>query len=162
MQPYGASPGQPPKKGTSTLTIVLIILGGIVVLGLGTCAVCVGVVRHETKELAAAIRDGGGLVTESPPEVKAALLGPKSAYVGTWTGTTGGSLAIESSGRISIDKHGQGSNRTTLSGLPIAAFQGDDIVLREIVVITLHVTHAPHPVGGHQEMIVDGVTYTRP
>jgi hypothetical protein len=159
MQPYGAGP--PPKKGMSTLTIVLIIFGVLAVLGLGTCAVCVGVVSHETKMVANAIREGGALLIESPPEVKDALAGAKSAYVGAWKGKNGSSIVIDPNGHIKLDQHGTGSQRTSME-LPIAAFMGDDIILREIVVITLRVSKPPHAESGHQEMVVDGIVYSRP
>lgn len=48
--PYGQQPGyppqgyaQPPKKGTSPIVIVLAVLGGLVVLMFGSCAICVGI-----------------------------------------------------------------------------------------------------------------------
>lgn len=41
MQGYG--PPQQPKKGTSPLVIVLAVIGGVMVLGVGSCVVCVGI-----------------------------------------------------------------------------------------------------------------------
>jgi hypothetical protein len=146
----------------STLNIVLIVIGSFVVLGLGTCALCVSVAGHEAKKFAAAMQDGGALVLESPPEVKAALAGAKSAYVGSWTSTTGSALVIEPSGHMRVDRRGAGVRGATNVELPIAAFQGDDIIAKAIVTITLHVSVPPHAVDGHQEMTVDGTPFTRP
>ena len=51
---YGAPP--PPKKGMSGLTIALIVVGGLAVLGFGSCAVCVGVGAYAGNQAATAPR----------------------------------------------------------------------------------------------------------
>src|ERR1022692_4533640 len=75
QQPYGGYPQapMPPKKGMGALGIVLIILGVLFVLGIGTCVGGYFWVKGKVSDLV----DSGALDLVSPPAVTAALAGPK-------------------------------------------------------------------------------------
>lgn len=121
-------PGQAPKKGMSTLAIVLIIGGVVLVLGIGTCAAGAVWLGHKAKEVTENLADGG-LILVSPPEVVAELAGPKKDYVGTWTSESGKStLDINPDGNFKLVQDERGS-KETLSA-PIAAFAGSDLEVR--------------------------------
>ena len=152
-------PGVAPKKGMSTLTIVLIIAGVALVLGLGTCiggAVWFG---HQVTGVKDNLADGG-LVLVAPPAVVAELAGPKKDYVGSWSTASGKStLDIKDDGSLKLVQDEKGS-KETLSA-PIAAFVGNDMEIRVGLVIKLEVTEPPHQANGHWEMTVRGMKLSR-
>jgi hypothetical protein len=150
QQPY-----QAPKS--NTLKIVLITLGVLLVGGVGSCAACAYFVGSAGKDLVQSIADGGGFIVAAPPEVTAALAGAKKDYVGDWTGAGGSALRIGEDGEFSIVKKENGNS--SVNGV-IAAFEGDNIVLKMMVKMTYKVT-PPKKVGAGFEMVVDGVTYKR-
>ena len=156
MTQPSAAPGTPPKKqGMSPIAIVLIILGSLFLLGVGTCAAG----AFWLKGKAEALVDGGGLVLVSPPEVKSALAGPKKAYVGDWHGEDS-HLAIDADGNVKFEKHGAGGSNQTYTA-PVAAFVGNDIELKIMINVIIKVTRPPHQVGDHWEMTADGIAFTR-
>lgn len=146
----------------STLAKVLIVIGVVALLGVGTCVGAGFFLVNKASDVVADLADGGGktLVLVSPPEVKAALAGPKAAYVGAWRGAGGDfSLDIEADGALRFAKKSGGSDSNV--NAPIAAFRGDNIELKAFLTVTLHVTEAPHKVGDHWEITVDGVKMQR-
>jgi hypothetical protein len=153
-------PGSPPaKKGMSTLSIVLLILGGLFLTLLGTCAAGLFWLKGKAEGVMSEIQDGGGMVLASPPEVKEALAGPRKDYVGTWTEDGGSELFIDADGNLRWEKRHGGMNQTITA--PIAAFAGDDIEVKVMIKVVLKVSRPPHPFGDHWEMTVDGVPLTR-
>lgn len=143
----------------STLAKVLLALGVVLALGLGTCVGGVLWLGKKAEKALAEATDGGGLVISSPADVTAALAGPKKAYVGTWRSKKGSVLEIDATGQMSFAKHEGGTNSTT--NAPIAAFAGDDFKVRVFVEVTFHVARPPHQVGDHWEMTVDGIEFER-
>jgi len=159
-QPYGAPPQPPPKKGMSTLAIVLMVLGGIFLLGLGTCVAGAFWLKNKTEGVMSELADGGGgIILVSPPAVKAELAGPKKAYVGAWHGSGGNSLVIDAEGNLKLEKHKGGGNESW--NAPIAAFSGSDMEIKVLVKVVIKVEKAPHKVGDHWEMTADGVAFER-
>jgi hypothetical protein len=61
-------PGPPPKKPTSALAIVLMIFGGLFVLGVGSCVVCVAVVSKAGHDVSApaTVAEAGPARAEAP------------------------------------------------------------------------------------------------
>jgi hypothetical protein len=159
MQSEGR-PAPEPKKGTSTLTIVLIVLGVLFVLGAGTCAVGAVLFQREAKKLGDDMSDGG-IVLVAPPEVTAALAGAKKDYLGNWRSRGGSTLAIDAAGNIRLEKDEDGDGVKENFEGPIARFDGNDIVMKVILTITLHVTEPPHPSGPGMEMTLDGIRFAK-
>ena len=163
MQPYGNPQQQyqqqQPKKGMSTLAIVLIVLGVLAVLGMGTCGLGALFLAHEAKGGVEQMTEGGALILSSPPEVTAALAGAKKDYVGSWVSAKGSTLDIREDGSLSLVKKEHGQNETM--NFPIAAFSGNNIEIKAFVVVTMNVTSPPHTVGDHMEMPLDGITFKR-
>jgi hypothetical protein len=116
-------------------------------------------VQRTAKTLAEDVKDGG-LVLVSPPEVRAELAGAKKDYVGSWTSSAGSSLKLDADGSLDFQKHEHGGGTETLK-VPVARFEGNDIVAKPFVTVRLHVTEAPHRVGEHYEMTVEGIHFTR-
>jgi hypothetical protein len=150
---------QPPPAGTApssnnTLKVVLIVLGALFVLGAGTCVGTCMYAKSKVTELAASIGEAG-VTLASPPEVRAALAGPKSDYLGTWSNGKGGVFEIAADGAFKFEKEG---GKTVA---PIAAFDGNNIVIKVLVTITFKIAVAPHRVGDHFELVMDGATFTR-
>ncbi len=158
--PQGGWPqqGPPPPKRTSALTIFLIILGVVLVLGGGTCAGLIMLARHGMKTVSDSIADGG-LVLVSPPAVTAALGKDKKSYVGTWTSSNGSKIAIVDDGSIEVVRK-KGSSSESVTDV-IAEFRGDDIVVKAVFELVVHVTKPPHQVGDHWEMTADDVEFQR-
>jgi hypothetical protein len=101
MQPYGGPQApMPVKKGMGALGIVLIVLGIVFVLGLGTCVGGYFWVKGKVSDLV----EGGALDLTSPPAVTAALAGAKKDYVGSWTSKKGSTLDIQSNGQMQYVK----------------------------------------------------------
>ncbi len=155
-------PGGPePKKGMSTLTIVLIVIGVLLVLVGGTCAVGVVLIGREAKKISDDLGEGG-LMLVAPPEVKADLAGSKKDYIGHWKSKKGSSITIDAEGDMKIDKDEDGDGmKESLQG-PIVRFSGNDIVQKPLITITTHVKEAPHKNGDHWEMIADDIHFSRP
>jgi hypothetical protein len=160
QQPYypPQQPMQPPpKKGMGALGIVLIILGVLFVLGLGTCIGGYFWVKGKVSELV----EGGAIDLTSPPAVTAALAGPKKDYIGNWKAKSGSSsLDIDSSGQMHYQKSRSGNNENI--NAPIGAFVGDDIEVHMLVKLTIRVTKAPNKKGAKWEMTADGIDFERP
>lgn len=149
-----------PKKGMSTLTIVLIVMGVLVVLVGGTCAVGVIAVQREAKKISDDLGDGG-LMLVSPPEVKTAVAGPKKDYVGHWKSKKGSSVRISADGEMVFEKDEDGDGMKEKLEAPIVAFAGNDIVQKPLITITTHVSEPPHQNGDHWEMTADGIHFSR-
>jgi hypothetical protein len=180
MQPYGGYPPQqpppgypqqpppgypppqqplPPKKGMSAVAIVLIVLGVLALLGIGTCAAGILWVRSNANSIMAGLVDGGGFVLTSPPAVTAELAGAKKDYVGAWRSAQGSTLDIDAAGNMTFAKEENGVKKNLAA--PIAEFHGDDIVIKVGLPILVRVTRPPHAVAGHWEMTADGLTLER-
>ncbi len=157
--PQGYPP--PQKQGMSTLAKVLLVFGVLAMLGIGTCAAGAFWLKGKATEVAESLADGGGgsIVLVSPPEVKAALAGPKAAYVGAWRGTGTNALDIGADGMMRFVK-GEGRSDSTMNA-PIAAFRGNDIEMKAFITVTMKVSEAPHQVGDHWEMTVDNIKLQR-
>lgn len=154
------TPQTPPqKKGLSGLAIALIIIGILLVLGMGTCAVGVYFVKKEANKLTEGMADGGGLMLESPAEVKAAIAGDKKDYVGSWKSARGSTLDIDADGNFKL-VYDEGGVKETLTA-PIAAFRGNDIQIRVFVTITVAVSSPPQRVGDHFTMTAKGTKFER-
>jgi hypothetical protein len=66
--PQGYPPQPPPKKGMSGAMIALLVLGGIVVLGFGSCVVCVGLAGNAArKNVEAAEKRDPSRTSTTPP-----------------------------------------------------------------------------------------------
>ncbi|MBX3230607.1 MAG: hypothetical protein KIT84_00205 [Labilithrix sp.] len=147
------------KKGLSTTAIVLIVVGVVFLLLLGTCAAAGIWVGHKVKDVKENIAEGG-LVLVSPPEVVSELAGPKKDYVGAWRSTSGKSaLDIAADGGIHF-KQDEGGSKQELTA-PIAAFKGDDILVRLGIDFTIAVTQPPKKSGTEWVMIARGITFHR-
>ena len=149
-----------PKKGMSTLTIVLIVIGVLLVLVGGTCAAGVILLQREAKKISDDLGDGG-LLLVAPPEVKADLAGARKDYVGHWKSKKGSSIIIDAEGEMKLDKDEDGDGMKESLQAPIVRFSGNDIVQKPLITITTHVTEAPHKNGDHWEMTADGIHFTR-
>lgn len=150
---------QAPKKGMSTTTIVLIVVGVLLVLVLGTCAAGAVWVGHKAKEIEKNIADGG-LVLASPPEVVADLAGPKKDYVGAWTSESGKStLVIQADGNFNMVLAEDGS--TEKINMAIAAFTGNDFEARAGLTFKVAVSEPPHQSRGHWEMTARKIHFHR-
>jgi hypothetical protein len=153
------APPAAPKKGMSTLTIVLIIVGVVAVLGIGTCAAGAVWLGNRAKEVSQGLADGG-LVLASPPAVVAELAGPKKDYVGSWTSVSGKStLDIEPDGTMKLVQDENGTKETLTA--PIGAFAGNDMEIRFGFTIKVNVSEPPHRAGAGWEMTVRNVTFRR-
>ena len=156
QQPYGAYPqAPPPKKGLGALGIVLIVLGVLFVLGLGTCVGGYFWVKTKVSDLV----EGGSLDLAAPAAVTSALAGPKKDYVGSWRSKKGSVLDVDAAGHLHYEKAEGGSSEKL--DAPIGAFVGDDIELHLIVKVTVHVTKPPHKKGTVWEMTADGIDFER-
>ena len=150
----------PRKKPMSALTIVLIIIG---VLALG----CAGVftagffwVKNKAEDLVAQAGDGGfGFVVSSPDQVRAELKGPRKDYVGHWRTDNGSTLDISSTGELAYNRIGEHGH--TSYTMPIAGFNGADIVCKAFITITIKVSQLPHEVDGKWEMVADDGKFHR-
>ena len=156
--------GQERGSGYRALAIVLIVVGVLGVLALGTCAVGAFWVKRKADAVVASIADGG-LVMVSPPAVKAELAGAKKDYVGAWASARGSTLDIDADGNMKLvkDEDGDGGSREAITA-PIASFRGDDIEVKLVVTLTIPVTVPPHRVGSpskHWEMTAKGVVFER-
>ncbi len=163
MDPIEPTPEQVPpprKKSVSALTIVLAVIGVMALLCVGAVGAGVFWVKGKAEKLVAQSADGGfAFVTESPPEVRAELAGPRRDYVGSWRSDEGSSIDIEENGALSYSK--VGGQRTTRYSLPIAAFNGDDIVCKAMLTLVIKVTEPPQEVNGRWQMVADGMTFHR-
>jgi len=152
-------PANAPKKGLSTLAIVLIVGAVVLVLGLGTCAAAAVWLGHKAKEVTENIKDGG-LVLASPPEVVAELAGSKKDYVGSWTSVSGKStLDIQPDGAMKLVQDERGTKETLAA--PIAAFVGNDIEIRFGIAFKVPISEPPHRAGAGWEMTARGITFRR-
>jgi hypothetical protein len=151
----------PKKQGMSPLAIVLIVLGSIFLVCVGTCAVGFFWLKGKAEGVMGELSDGGGgMVIASPPEVKAALAGPKKDYVGHWEGDNGSELVIDAAGNLNFQKRSASGTNENYN-VAIAAFAGNDIELKVFVKVTIRVTKAPRKVGDHWEMTADGISLSR-
>jgi hypothetical protein len=150
---------QPPQatKSNQTLKTVFIVLGVLFLLGMTTCIGTCMYAKGKVSEFAASIGDGG-LTLSSPEAVRDALAGPKKDYVGQWVNPKGTKFEIDADGSFKFEKS-EGSTSTT--NAPIAAFSGNDIVIKVFVTVTFKVSTPPHRVGDHMEMVMDGLIFTR-
>jgi hypothetical protein len=164
MDPTEPIPGQVPpprKKPVSALTIVVAVVGVMALVCVGAIGAGVFWVKGKAEKLVAQAADGGlAFVTESPSEVRTELAGPRSNYVGSWRSDQGSSLDIEEDGALSYSKVA-GRGTTTRYSLPIAAFDGDDIVCKAMLTLVIKVTEPPQEVGGRWQMVADGTTFYR-
>lgn len=142
----------------STLTIVLIVVGVLTVLLLGTCGVSAVLLGRKAKEVRENILDGG-LVLVAPEEVRAELAGSKKEYIGSWTSSRGSSLDIDADGNIKWVKD-EGGSKQTITAV-IGAFSGNDIVIKLGLDLKIVVSEPPHRVADHWEMTADRVTLRR-
>jgi hypothetical protein len=147
----------PPKKGMSTLTKVLLVLGVVFVLMLGTCGLGAVWLGKKAKEVTQNLSEGG-LVLAAPPEVREALAGPKKDYVGAWRSGPS-SIDIDADGNVKYVK-ASGASKESITA-PIAEFKGDSIVMRVGLVIEITVTEPPRRVGDHWEMKAQGKSWER-
>jgi hypothetical protein len=145
-------------SGYRALAIVLIVVGVIALIGLGTCAAGAFFVKRKVDRVAAGIADGG-LVLTSPPAVKAELAGPKKDYVGSWRSAAGSSLDIDPDGNMKYQKEEGGSKETITA--PIASFRGNDIEVKFGVTLTIKVEEPPELVGSTWQMKANGVAFER-
>ena len=155
-------PQQPPpqKKGMSPLAIVLIVVCVFAGLGLVTCGVAGYWASKKLEDVKESIGDGG-MIMIAPPEVSAALAGDKKNYIGAWQSKSGkSSLLITPAGQLSYSK-AETTTKENISGAAIAAFEGNDIVVKMIVTLRIKVTTPPHETGGKWEMVADGITFVR-
>jgi hypothetical protein len=160
MQPY-APPGPPPKKGIGTLGIVLIVIGIVAVVGIGACVGIAFWVKGKAEGIAAEVADGGALIAVSPPDVKAALAGPKKAYVGHWKSKKGSTLAIDADGNMDFEKDEDGDGQKEKIDAPIAAFVGNDMQVKIFVTLTVKVSDPPSNSSGTWKMRADGIELVR-
>jgi hypothetical protein len=158
---YGYEQPPPPKSGPSALTIILAVLGVLVLLAIGVCVALFFYIKREATRLVGEAIDGGGLVMASPAAVTSELAGAKKAYVGSWKSAHGSTLDIDASGYMDYEKDEDGDGNKESIKAPIAAFHGDDMEVKLVVTLTVHVTGAPHKVGDTWEMTADRVTLTR-
>jgi hypothetical protein len=157
---------QNPKKGMSTLAIVLIVVGVLLVLLVGTCGIAGYFVGRTVSEVKQNIADGG-IVLVAPPEVRAELeadAGAKKDFVGSWTSKSGKStLDIDADGNLKLVKD-EGGTKQTLAA-PIADFKDNNIRVRLGLDFVLVVSEPPHRVNGgvgdHWEMTADRITWER-
>ena len=148
------------KKGMSTLAVVLIVLGVVFLMGLGTCAASLFWLKGKAEGVLKELGDGGtGMVLASPPAVKAELAAGRKDYVGDWRSTGGSELRIDADGNFRFAK-GESAHNENYSGA-IAAFAGNDIELHILVKVVIKVSRPPHKVGDHWEMTADGIALTR-
>ena len=157
-QPYAQPPM--PKKGMSTWMIVLIIVGTLFLLVLGTCAAGVIWAERKASDFAKDMADGG-IVLVSPPAVTAELAGAKKEYVGSWESAKGSTMSIAANGNFIRELDEDGDRHKERTEAPIAAFVGDDMQVKLIVTLVFHVNAPPHQVSGVWHMKVDGVDYER-
>jgi hypothetical protein len=157
-QPYAQPPV--PKKGLSTGMIILIVVGVVFLLILGTCAAGVIWAERKASDFAKDMAEGG-VVLVSPPAVTSELAGAKKEYVGAWKSKKGSTMHIASSGNFlrELDEDGDGVKEKTEA--PIAAFVGDDMQVKLIVTLLFRVSEPPHQVSGVWHMKVDGIDYER-
>lgn len=148
-------------SGYRALAIVLIVVGVLGLVAMGTCAAGAFWVKRKADDVASRFADGG-LVMVSPPAVKAELAGPKKEYVGSWKSARGSTLDIDADGNMKLvkDEDGDGGSHEAITA-PIASFRGDDIELKLLVTITIPVTVPPHKTGPRWEMTAKGVDFTR-
>jgi hypothetical protein len=144
-----------PKKGMSTLAIVLIVLVVLLVLGAGTCIAGLYWAKGKVEQ---SIGEGG-LVLQSPPDVRAALAGPKKDYVGSWRSKRGSTLVIDSLGNLALETD-EGSTKEKLNA-PIAAFKGDDMEIHALVTIPIRVSSPPKCGADTCEMTAKGIKFER-
>jgi hypothetical protein len=149
-----------PKKGMTTLTIVLIVIGVLLVLLAGVCGLGVIAVQREAKKISDDIGDGG-IALVSPPDVTAALAGSKKDYVGQWKSKRGSALRIDADGRMLLEKDEDGDGIKEKVDGPIVSFSGNDIVQKPVITITTRVSVTPHQNGDHWEMTADGIDFSR-
>jgi hypothetical protein len=159
----------PPTKRTNSVKI-LVLVGAVLLAALGSCVT--GLFWLKAKA-------GGGTVVElvervmpitffAPSAVKAALAGPRKDYVGWWTAGEDVQLFIASDGNLKWERRqddptGRVPSYTVETiEAPIAAFAGDDIVVKLVFKKVLRVSRPPHEVGEHWEMTVEGVSLKRP
>lgn len=142
-----------------TGTILLIVGGVLLLLGLGTCAAGAIWVGHRAKEFKENIADGG-LVLVAPPEVVTELSDPKKDYVGAWTSESEKStLEIHSDGSFKLVQDERGT-KETLSA-PIAAFIGNDLEIRFGLSFKIAVAEPPHRANNRWEMTLRGIPFHR-
>jgi hypothetical protein len=150
---------QPPPQKSNTLKIVLIVFAALFVIGGASCAGCFFYGKSKLTELGENMADGG-LMLSSPKEVTDALDGPKKDYVGSWQSAAGSKVVIGQSGSFSIAMN-EGGDKKKMDGIAIAAFEGNNIVIKMIVKMTFVVNKAPNKAGAGAEMTLDGVTFTK-
>lgn len=154
---------QPAPKSNSTyriVAIVLIVLGVLGLVLLGTCGAGVYFAKRTADRVAAELADGGGLVLVSPPAVKSELAGAKADYVGSWRASNGSELDIAPDGNVHYFKKDLSGASETINA-PIASFSGNDIEIKIGVSVFIRVSSPPHKVGAHWEMTASGTTFER-
>ena len=180
MSDRGAA-GRPP----SPVTIVLAVIGGVLLLAVGTCVAAGVFLGREAKKVVAQVVEGGivlddggmviksrggglgltssaegGVAVAGPAVVRRALAGSRQGYVGSWRSARGSTLDIHPDGRLVFDNTERPGSTSRMDG-EISAFAGDDIEVFMLVSVTLKVTQAPHEVADHWEMTLDGVRFER-
>ncbi len=146
---------QPQKQPMSTAAIVLIVIAVILGLGIVTCGTCGFLAVRGAKQFVAQLGDGGALMLNSPPQVKAALATDKQDLVGEWHSVRGSSLYIDADGSLAWDKN-EGTHTSKFTA-PISGFSGNDIEIKMFVKLVLHIQTPPHRVADHSEMTFEGV-----
>ncbi len=147
-------------KKSSFLKWFLIVVGVTLFLGFGACSLGAYWLKNKAQDLAANVADAGGLVLVSPPAVVSELAGIKKDYVGSWASKGGSKLVIGDQGTFLFEnKETRGS--TEKYSAPIAAFRGNDIELKVLVLVTIRVTDPPKRSGSHWTMTADGILFER-
>jgi hypothetical protein len=150
---------QPPPQKSNTLKIVLIVLAALFVVGGASCAGCFFYGKSKLTELGENLADGG-LMMASPKDVVDALAGPKKDYVGSWKSAAGSTCSIQENGSFTIAMN-EGGDKKRMEGISIAAFEGNNIVVKMLIKMTFVVSKAPTKSGPGAEMTLDGVTFTK-
>jgi hypothetical protein len=147
-----------PGSAYRIVAVVLIVVGVLALLGIGTCALGAFIVKRKVDKVASEIADGG-IVLAAPPAVKAELAGPKKDYVGSWRSAAGSSLDIDPDGNMKYVKDEGGAKESITA--PIAAFRGDDIEVKFGITLTVRVTEPPRLIGTTWQMKANGVAFER-
>lgn len=154
------APPARPSKEWSTLKIVLVVVGSMLLVIGSTCGVSAYRGYSAFKEVSENLSEGG-LAISASPEVIAELHGAKKDYLGRWTSTSGKStLEILDNGHLVYHLR-EGSKPQDVTA-PITKFSGNDIECHFAVKLRFNVKTPPHLIGNKLEMQIDNVTFERP